>query len=107
MVDPSPAMRVNGARRVARLSIKVVPKASGDAIGGFLEELLKVRVTAPPERGKANAAVEALIAETLGVPRGHVRVVAGHGSARKTVEITGLSEQDLRMRLARAHEEET
>jgi uncharacterized protein (TIGR00251 family) len=70
-----------------RLDLKVVPKSSRDRVDGWVGDRLKVRVTAAPERGKANAAVEALLAETLGLPTSAVRVVAGATSPRKTVEI--------------------
>jgi len=58
-----------------------------------------VRVTAPAERGKANAAVEAVVAEALGVAAQCVRVVTGTTSPRKVVEITGLSEAEVYHRL--------
>jgi len=50
----------------------------------------RARVAAPPERGKANAALVELLAETLDVPRARVRVVGGQTSRRKIVEIEGL-----------------
>ena len=50
-----------------RLAVKVVPKASRDGVAGWLGDALKVCVTAPPERGKANAAVERVVAHALGV----------------------------------------
>ncbi len=70
-------------------------------VAGWLADALKVRVSAPPERGKANAAVESLLAEALGLARDCVRVVAGHGSPRKIVEIDGLSEAEVHRRLAK------
>ena len=82
------------------LSIKVVPKSSRDRVAGWMGDALKVCVTAPPEKGKANAAVEALLAEALGLPRESVRIVAGLASPRKTVEIDGLDDAELRRRLA-------
>jgi len=82
-----------------RLHVKVIPGSSRDRIDGWLGDTLKVRVAAPPERGKANAAVEALIAGALGIPSAHVRVVSGIASPRKIVEITGLPEDDVRVRL--------
>lgn len=83
------------------LPIKVVPGSSRDCVAGWLGDTLKLRVTAPAEQGKANAAVEALLAERLGVPRDHVRVVSGRASPRKRVEIAGLSEAEARSRLER------
>ncbi len=63
-------------------------------------ETLKICVTAPPERGKANAAVEEVLAGALGVPRDCVRVVAGYTSPRKVVEIDGVEDHEARRRLA-------
>ena len=62
-------------------------------------DVLKVRVTAPPERGAANAAVEKLLATALGIPKGNVRVVVGATQARKVVEILGLTDEEARRRL--------
>ena len=58
-------------------------------------------MTAPAERGKANAAVEALIAEALGVSRERTRVVTGRTSERKWVEVVGLSESEVHRRLSK------
>lgn len=82
-------MRMKGT---CRLSVKVVPKSSRDRIAGRMGEAIKVCVTAAPERGKANAAVVALLAKALGVPRSAVRIVAGETGARKIVEVDGLIE---------------
>lgn len=78
-----------------RLSIKVVPGASQNSIAGWLGDDLKVRVSAPPEKGKANRAVEILIAKTLKLSVRDVSVVAGHTNPRKTVEICGIDEAEL------------
>jgi uncharacterized protein len=82
-----------------RLAVKVVPAASRSGIAGWLGDTLKVRVTAPAEQGKANAAVEVLLAEALGLPRDRVRIASGTASPRKVVEIAGLSESEVRSRL--------
>lgn len=79
--------------------MKVVPGASRNAVVGWLGEVLKVAVTAPPERGKANAAVETTLAAALDIERSAVRVVAGHASPRKTVEISGVTTDLLRLHL--------
>ena len=84
-----------------KLLIKVVPGSSRDCIAGWLGETLKVRVRAPAERGKANAAAEKILAEALGVPRGCARVVSGKASPRKVVEVSGLSEADMVQRLGK------
>lgn len=83
------------------LSIKVVPGATRSGIAGWLGTALKVRVAAPPERGRANAEVVRVLAEALGVPESAVQIVSGATSARKQVEIAGLEEAAIRERIAR------
>ena len=84
---------------MALLDLKVSPKASRNAIGGFMGDTLKVMVSAAPERGKANQAVEALLAQALELPLSAVMVVAGHTAKTKRVEIAGLDNKTLRQRL--------
>lgn len=84
------------------LALKVVPGSSRSGIAGWLGDALRVKVTAVAERGKANAAVEKLLSEALGLPRGAVKIVAGTSSPRKIAEIAGLSETEVRRRLSAA-----
>ncbi len=63
-----------------------------------------MRVAAAPERGRANDAVVALLAETLALPRGDVAVVAGASSRDKVVELAGISAEEADRRLTRAGE---
>jgi uncharacterized protein YggU (UPF0235/DUF167 family) len=72
-----------------RIEVKVVPGARRPGIAGPLGGRLKVRVAELPEGGRANAAVERLIAAWLGAAE--ARVVAGHGRPQKTVEVRGVS----------------
>lgn len=71
------------------LPVKVVPKSSRDRIVGELDGALKVSVSAPPEKGAANAAVCKLIARALGLRTPQVTVEAGHGSPRKVLRVSG------------------
>jgi uncharacterized protein (TIGR00251 family) len=82
-----------------QFAVKAVPGASRDRIAGLYGDSLKVQVSAPPEGGKANARIEAVLAEALQVPVRSVQVVAGHGHPRKVVAVRGLSAADLRARL--------
>ncbi|MDB5986037.1 MAG: hypothetical protein JWR16_1090 [Nevskia sp.] len=84
---------------MSTLVIKVSPNASRDALLGWLDDALKISVTATPERGKANAAVEALLARVLGLAQRDVRVIAGHTQSRKRIEIVGLEAAEVRHRL--------
>jgi hypothetical protein len=71
-----------------RLAVRVAPGADRSAIVGRMADgRLKVRVAAPPEAGRANAALVALLAERLGVDRRAVTVVAGQSSRDKIVQV--------------------
>lgn len=84
---------------VARLKVKVVPGASRTEIVGRLGEALKVRVAAPPEGGKANREVTALLAAKVGLPLAAVTVVSGASSPAKVLAFQGLDEAGLKARL--------
>ena len=73
------------------VSIKAVPGACANRIVGELGDSLKVAVSAPPEGGKANRAIIALLAERLGVAESHISIVRGQSSARKEVFIAGIT----------------
>ena len=88
------------AARCATLTVRVQPSASRERIAGMMDGALKVAVSAPPEKGKANRAVEKLLAKTLGLPASAVRVVAGETSRRKTVRCDGIAPETLSERIA-------
>lgn len=76
-----------------RLRLRVSPKARRAGIEGIADlpdgPALKIAVTAPPADGQANAAVIALLAKALGVPKSAIAVTAGATARLKTVEVTG------------------
>ena len=82
-----------------RIKIKVIPGATRSGIE-WLGDRLKIKVNAPPEKGRANAAVTLMLAERLGLPTSAVTIVTGHGSALKTLEIRGLTLAQLRQTIA-------
>ncbi|MHC4416688.1 MAG: DUF167 domain-containing protein [Planctomycetota bacterium] len=71
------------------IRIKAVPGASRDGIAGVLGNRLKVRVSAPPEDGKANKAICKLIAAALGVRSNQVSIESGPTSPEKTFRVSG------------------
>lgn len=76
----------------AAITVKVTPKAKTNKVAGVLDDgTLKVQVTAPPEAGKANAALITLLAKTFGLQPDQVEIIAGHGSERKLVSLVGIS----------------
>ena len=68
--------------------VKVIPRSPKSEIAGEMSDgTLKVKVAAPPEKGKANDALCAFLAEHYGVPRSAVTIVSGHSAALKLVRI--------------------
>ncbi len=82
-------------RTEARIRVRLTPRSGRNEIAGWRDELLLVRVTAPPVDGKANAALERLIAKALGVPKRDVSVVSGARGREKSVAIAGMRQADV------------
>lgn len=83
------------------LRLKVVPGASRSQVAGLLGDRLKVRVAAPPEAGKANAAVLALLANALGVKASSLSIESGGTNPEKVVRVTGADAASVRGRLVK------
>lgn len=80
-----------------RLTVRVTPKGGRDAVDGWMTDqagrpVLKVRVSAAASDGAANAAVIALIAGKLRLPKSAVRLAAGATARVKRLEIDGIDE---------------
>ncbi len=73
------------------IKVKVVPGASRDRIAGLLGDALKVQISAPPERGRANKAVADLLAKKLDVSAREVSLVRGATSPRKVFHVEGVT----------------
>ena len=88
-----------------RLAVRLQPGAKAARIDGVVTDaeggrMLKVRVAAPPADGKANAALVALLAKTLNIPKSAVTIRSGHGAKAKVLHLAGTPD-DLAARLAR------
>ena len=92
--------------KAARLHLRVSPGATRSRIVGRHGDGWKIRVAAPPEDGRANAAVVRLIASSVSVSRDAVTLVSGHGSRDKVVELTGIDLARVERRLGEAAAEE-
>jgi hypothetical protein len=91
-----------GKASFTTLSVKVVPRASRDEVVGWNGGVLRLRVRAPPQDGRANAAVVALLAAALGVRKSAVAISTGHASALKRVAVEGLTRNEIEQRLGTA-----
>ena len=80
-------------------TVKVVPGSSRTAVCGLLEDMLKVKVAAAPERGKANRRLIEHLAKQLAVKKGSIEIISGQTSPVKQVRISGISARMLLERL--------
>ncbi|WP_153556083.1 DUF167 domain-containing protein [Roseimaritima sediminicola] len=72
-----------------RFYVHVTPRARKPRIGGVHDGALKVLVTEPPDKGKANTAVRRALAKSLGVSRSSVEIASGQTSRRKRIQVHG------------------
>lgn len=84
-------LRVDERDGRVRFSVHVQPRASRSEVAGVHGDALKVRVSAPPVEGAANAAVVELLAKVFAVGPRDVMILAGESSRSKVVEIAGLT----------------
>ena len=87
---------------MTRLALRVSPGAARPGVAGRYGSAWKLRVSAAPEGGKANAAVVRLLADVLGLPERDIEIVGGHTSRDKTVALTGIDAAEADRRLARS-----
>ena len=83
-----------------RISLRVYPGASRNEVVGFADGVLRVKVSAPPIRGKANRELIAFLSQLLGVGKDGVDIIKGHTTRNKIVAIGGLSRDEVMRRLS-------
>jgi uncharacterized protein (TIGR00251 family) len=97
----------NDDNGTAIIRLHVQPGAGRTAVVGRHGDAVKVRVAAPPEGGRANDAVVALIAATFDVKLAQVSLVSGESSRAKRVKIDGIEEAELERLLELAMQDAT
>jgi len=94
------AFKLHNGERGAALTVRVTPRARRTEVAGILEDgTLRVRVTAPPVEGKANAALVDFLAEVLDVRKSRIEIVAGEKGLDKIISISGMPAQEVQRRL--------
>jgi uncharacterized protein len=92
-------LKIQQAGSSVIFSVKVVPRSSKTAIAGLLGGMLKVKLAAAPEKGKANESLVEFLAGTLGVKRNTITITSGHTSPVKTIQISGVSSEAILQKL--------
>ena len=78
-----------------RVGVKVQPRSSRNQVVGEQGGALKIKLTAPPVEGEANAALIEFLSAYLGLPRKDIKLVKGETSRLKIIEIIGISRDQL------------
>jgi uncharacterized protein (TIGR00251 family) len=80
-------------------AVKVVPGSSRTAVCGLLDGIIKIKVSAAPEKGKANKCLLEFLAKQLGVKKNAVHIISGQTNPVKRLEVSGISAEMLIERL--------
>jgi uncharacterized protein (TIGR00251 family) len=84
---------------MARITVRVHPRARQTRLAGRLGDEYKLYVAAPPVDGRANEGCIRFLAELAGVPSSRVRIVLGLTSRTKVIDIEGVSQEMLESKL--------
>ncbi|MFH1551051.1 MAG: DUF167 domain-containing protein [Planctomycetota bacterium] len=76
--------------------VKVVAGASREKIAGEMRGMLRVGISAPREKGKANRALVRFLAKALDVKRGDIEIIGGERATIKTILARGLAEEKIK-----------
>ncbi len=82
------------------ITVQVQPSARRNGVLGFEDGVLKVKIAAPPVKGRANKELIAFLSQLLKVSKGSITLEKGATSRRKVIGISGLSQAEVWKRLA-------
>lgn len=100
--SPSEGVRVWEKDGFLRFGIKAQPGAKREAVLGVWNGMLRVCVQTPPEAGRANEALLALLAKFLGLKKSQLVLASGPRSREKGIAVTGIDAPSLRRRIEEA-----
>ena len=83
-------MTTNSQQNTCLLRLKVTPNAGRNEITGLTEDVLQVRVAAPPVKGKANGELVVYLGKLLNLSRGSFNIVRGRTSRHKVIRVDGI-----------------
>lgn len=83
----------------AKILLRVYPNAIRNEVIGLADGVLRVKISAPPVKGKANRELLAFLSQLLGVSQGALTITKGYTSRNKIVAVDGLSQEEILKRL--------
>ncbi len=89
---------VNGCGEIV-ITVKIVPGSSRTEAMGMYEQMYKIKIAAPPEKGKANKMLINFLAEQFGIKKNTIQIKSGQTSAVKQILLQGVTTQDVQTQL--------
>jgi hypothetical protein len=81
----------NANETQAKIAVQISPGASKNEINGMLNDVLRIKIAAPPEKGKANKELIDYLSHLLDIRKDRLDIVKGHTSKNKLISVDGLS----------------
>ena len=82
-----------------KIPIKVQPNSNHNEVVGVVNGVWKIKIAAPPDKGKANKELVDFLSEWLDIKKDHINILRGQTSHNKIVEIEGLDPESLSARM--------
>ena len=89
-------LEIHEAEDGSYIKVKLHPQAGRNSIDGIQEGKLKVNVTSPPEKGKANEALLKLLSRILGIAKSNIEIVSGETSREKVILVKGFDAEKIK-----------
>ena len=80
-------------------TVKVIPASSRTTVSGLLDGMLKIKLSAPPQKGKANKSLIELLALQLSIKNKNIKILSGRANEIKDIHIRGISADTLKSKL--------
>ena len=93
------ALRIDNNQSGITFCVKIVPASSRTEICGLYEDMLKIKLSAPPEKGKANKELIGFLAKTLGIRKNQIAITSGLTNPVKTIKIVDIPAERVLIRL--------
>ena len=100
-LSAAPSRVESSANEISTLEVEVSQDPAGNGIGSMSGNVLRVRVMSDPVGGEANRVVTDLLAELTGIPVYNIKLIRGHYQTHKALKLTGISQPELRVKLAK------
>jgi uncharacterized protein len=83
-----------------KIPIKVTPNAGKNNVIGLVNGVWKIKIAAPPDKGKANKELVAFLSNVLGIKKDNIEIITGHIGHHKIIGVSGLSQGEIMKKLS-------